>query len=72
MDAAGRTQTLQTLGLLATGAPGGKCVEALGFEDGALPAFALPPRDLTQLRIVFGSCRRRPIPTSTRWSSSTT
>jgi hypothetical protein len=55
---AGATQTLKSLGLLNTGAPGGKRVEALGFDDNFLPAFALPPPDLTQLRIVFGSCRR--------------
>jgi hypothetical protein len=65
---AGATQTLKSLGLLNTGAPGGKRVEALGFDDNFLPAFALPPSDLTQLRIVFGSCRLRRIRTSMRWS----
>ena len=33
-------------------------MEALGFEENFLPSFALPPADLTDLRIVYGSCRR--------------
>jgi hypothetical protein len=51
-------QTLASLGLLATGVREGKRVEALGFEDGLLPSFALPPEQITDLRVVFGSCRR--------------
>ena len=50
--------TLKSLGLLNTGEPGGKRVEALGFDENFLPGFALPPADLTDLGIVFGSCRR--------------
>jgi hypothetical protein len=51
-------RTLKSLGLLNTGEPSGKRIEALGFDENFLPSFALPPADLTQLRIVFGSCRR--------------
>ena len=50
--------TLKSLGLLNTGDPGGKRIEALGFEENFLPSFALPPAELTDLRIVYGSCRR--------------
>ncbi len=52
------TQTLKTLGLLRTGEVLGKRVEALGFEEDVLPSFALPPSEITDLRVVFGSCRR--------------
>jgi hypothetical protein len=48
---------LKSLGLLKTGSFHGMPVEALGFEDFKLPSFALPPDELTDLRIVFGSCR---------------
>ncbi|WP_045224495.1 hypothetical protein [Methyloterricola oryzae] len=30
---------------------------ALGYGQGQLPSFALPPKDLDQLRLVYGSCR---------------
>jgi hypothetical protein len=53
-----QTHKLKTLGLLQTGALDGKRVEALGYDDLKLPSFALPPEELTDLRIVFGSCRR--------------
>ncbi len=52
------THTLQSLGLLSTGTFEGRRVEALGFEENALPGFALPPAELTDLRVIFGSCRR--------------
>src|SRR6185295_14195629 len=55
---ASATHTLQSLGLLTTGTVDGRHVEALGFEQNALPGFALPPAELTDLRVVFGSCRR--------------
>jgi hypothetical protein len=53
----GQVETLKSLGLLQTGSFHGMPVEALGFEDLKLPGFALPPDELTDLRIVFGSCR---------------
>lgn len=52
------THTLQSLGLLTTGTFQGRHVEALGFEENALPGFALPPAEITDLRVIFGSCRR--------------
>jgi hypothetical protein len=52
------THTLQSLGLLTTGTSAGRRVEALGFEENALPGFALPPAEITDLRVIFGSCRR--------------
>lgn len=52
------THTLQSLGLLSTGTFEGRRVEALGFEENALPGFALPPAEITDLRVIFGSCRR--------------
>jgi hypothetical protein len=52
------THTLQSLGLLSTGTFEGRHVEALGFEENALPGFALPPPEITDLHVIFGSCRR--------------
>ena len=50
--------TLKSLGLLSTGTFEGRRVEALGFEENALPGFALPPAEITDLRVIFGSCRK--------------
>ncbi len=55
---ASATHTLKSLGLLTTGTFEGRRVEALGFEENALPGFALPPAEITDLRVIFGSCRR--------------
>ena len=52
------THTLKSLGLLTTGTFEGRRVEALGFEENALPGFALPPAEITDLHVIFGSCRR--------------
>jgi hypothetical protein len=52
------TSTLKTFGLLTTGQLFGKRIEPLGFEENFLPGFALPPAALTDLRVIFGSCRR--------------
>jgi hypothetical protein len=52
------TQNLKNLGLLRSGVLNGKRIEALGFGDDDLPHFSLPPAELTDLRVVFGSCRR--------------
>jgi hypothetical protein len=51
------TKTLKTLNLLTTGQLFGKQLEPLGFEENILPSFALPPNDITDLRVIFGSCR---------------
>jgi hypothetical protein len=55
---ASATHDLKSLGLLSTGTFEGRRVEALGFEENALPGFALPPAEITDLRVIFGSCRR--------------
>ena len=36
----------------------GRPNKALGYDEGELPGFALPPPTLTDLRILHGSCRR--------------
>ena len=51
------TQTLQSIGLLDDTEEGRMHVP-LGYEPDLLPSFALPPSVLTDLRIVYGSCRR--------------
>jgi hypothetical protein len=55
---ANATHNLKSLGLLTTGTFQGRRVEALGFEENFLPGFALPPAELTDLHVIFGSCRR--------------
>jgi hypothetical protein len=55
---AAETHTLKSLGLLTTGLVQGRRVEALGFEENFLPSFALPPAEITDLHVIFGSCRR--------------
>ena len=55
---ANATHNLKSLGLLTTGIVDGRRVEALGFEENMLPGFALPPADITDLHVIFGSCRR--------------
>lgn len=50
--------TLKSLGLLRDGVVNGHPVKALGYADDDLPHFAVPPAELTDLRILFGSCRR--------------
>jgi hypothetical protein len=52
------THNLKSLGLLTTGVVQGRRVEALGFEENALPSFVLPPAEITDLHVIFGSCRR--------------
>ena len=58
IQTATETKTLKTLGLLSAGQVLGKNVEPLGFEENFLPGFSLPPQSITDLRVVFGSCRR--------------
>jgi hypothetical protein len=50
--------TLNTLGLLSVGQVFGRALQPLGYEERFLPSFALPPAEITSLRVVFGSCRR--------------
>ena len=56
--AAGRNETLKSLNLLEDGTLDGHPHLALGYEPDVLPSFSLPPAELTDLRIVHGSCRR--------------
>lgn len=58
IKAGSTTHNLKSLGLLTTGTFEGRRVEALGFEENALPGFALPPAEITDLHVIFGSCRR--------------
>ena len=61
LQTASGTHTLKSLGLLRDDPPTpGLNMKhlALGFEADLLPTFALPPRNLTDLRVVHGSCRR--------------
>ncbi|MGH8523607.1 MAG: hypothetical protein ACREXY_05150, partial [Gammaproteobacteria bacterium] len=51
------THMLKSLGLLTTGTVDGRRVEALGFEENFLPSFVLPPAEITDLHVIFGSCR---------------
>lgn len=51
-------QTLASLHMLEAGIADDQLHVPLGYEPDYLPSFALPPSDLEQLRIVFGSCRR--------------
>jgi hypothetical protein len=52
------THNLKSLGLLTTGTVNLRRVEALGFEENFLPSFVLPPAEITDLHVIFGSCRR--------------
>jgi hypothetical protein len=49
---------LKKRGLLLNDPVEGKPHKALGYDEGELPGFALPPPALTDLRILHGSCRR--------------
>ena len=49
---------LRSEGLLRNAPIGGRPNRALGYDEGELPGFALPPPALTDLRILHGSCRR--------------
>lgn len=55
---ANATHDLKSLGLLTTGTVDGRRVEALGFDENFLPGFVLPPAEITDLHVIFGSCRR--------------
>ncbi|MEQ1531143.1 MAG: hypothetical protein ABL925_17645, partial [Methylococcales bacterium] len=64
-DAGGPIQDLKSLGLLAdtTTLPNGKPHLPLGYENGFLPSFSLPPAKLEDLQIAHGSCRKINHPT---------
>jgi hypothetical protein len=57
-NGSGTTHTLNTLHLLEEGIFDGFPRLPLGFEPGLLPSFAPPPSELTNLNILYGSCRR--------------
>ncbi len=63
------THDLKSLGLLRTGDIDGKPNLALGYASGFLPSFALPPLEISDLRILHGSCRRinRNVPDGMAW-----
>jgi hypothetical protein len=63
------THDLKSLGLLKTGDLDGKPNLAMGYATGFLPSFSLPPMELTDLRILHGSCRRinRNVPDGLAW-----
>lgn len=58
------TRSLANVGLLGRFDGSGLAADAwistepLGYAAGLLPSFALPPASLTDLRVVYGSCRR--------------
>ena len=52
------THDLNTLGLLTEHQVSGTTAGALGYADRILPSFVLPPAELKDLRIAYGSCRR--------------
>jgi hypothetical protein len=52
------TDDLRSGRLLQDGVLDGHPHLALGYEPGELPGFALTPADLTDLRLLHGSCRR--------------
>lgn len=57
LQGASGTNDLKSLGLLKTGEIEGKPNLALGYATGFLPSFALPPLEITDLRLLHGSCR---------------
>ncbi len=58
MKVGGTTHDLNTLGLLVEHQVSGTTAEPLGYADRILPSFVLPPEELKDLRIAYGSCRR--------------
>ena len=62
-DASRTLHTLNTLHMLEEGFFDGFARLPLGFEPGLLPSFAPPPSELTNLNLLYGSCRRPGHPT---------
>lgn len=52
------THDLHSLGLLTEHQVSGTTAGPLGYADRMLPSFVLPPSELKDLRIAYGSCRR--------------
>jgi len=62
-DASNTLHTLNTLHMLEEGLFDGFARLPLGFEPGLLPSFAPPPSELTNLNLLYGSCRCQSHPT---------
>lgn len=62
-DSSNTVRKLKTLHMLEEGFFDGFPRLPLGFEPDFLPTFAPPPSDLTNLRVLYGSCRRPGHPT---------
>ncbi len=58
IEADGGTNNLHSLKLLETHQVSGTTAEPLGYADRMLPSFALPPSQLDDLQLAYGSCRR--------------
>ncbi|HVK43770.1 MAG TPA: hypothetical protein VM429_02595 [Micropruina sp.] len=58
IEADGGTENLHSLKLLETRQVSGTTAGPLGYADRMLPSFALPPSNLDDLQIAYGSCRR--------------
>lgn len=58
IEADGGTNNLHSLKLLETHQVSGTTAGPLGYADRMLPSFALPPSNLDDLQIAYGSCRR--------------
>jgi len=57
-DGQARTDDLKSLALLRDGPLDGKPHLALGYDENFLPSFSLCPTQLTDLKIIYGTCRR--------------
>jgi hypothetical protein len=53
-----QTADLKSLGLLRNGEMNGKPHLCLGYDETVLPSLTLPPPNITDLRLLHGSCRR--------------
>jgi len=69
IQTASGTHDFKSLGLLKTGEVDGKPNLSLGYDPNFLPSFALAPIELTDLRILHGSCRKpnRNVPDGLAW-----
>lgn len=69
LTTASGTHDLKSLGLLKTGDIEGKPNLAMGYATNFLPSFSLTPVEITDLRILHGSCRRinRNVPDGLAW-----
>ena len=58
ITAEGTTEDLHSLHLLETHQVSGITAGPLGYADRMLPSFVLPPSELDDLQLAYGSCRR--------------